>query len=257
MATEPTHPTGLSAETRAVIGVVLEALDIPYAATVAHEKTRTRILADRVMSTVVVLRGMVTRERPADLPGDLEYLREQLAAYPAEGYVTDEQARARCDAGATWPEAVALDYAGPAVDSVPDKDVRARRAVDNILYLADQGPAVQQHADANRAEGRTGVADALDAVADAHDRLADAVGLNGDVFAAVDDIATATANAKQAIAAARAAERASGGFLIPPPADPAERAEWEAGVAARAAAGLSGVVGEDYPRDMRDMGDAS
>ncbi|MFG2016510.1 hypothetical protein [Actinomadura geliboluensis] len=220
MATEPTHPTGLSAETRAVVAVVLEALDIPYAATVAHAETRTRILGERVLHLVVILRGMLQRDRAGDVSGDLEYLREKLAENPAAGYVTDEQARARCDAGAGWMDAVRLDYDGtdddegdvpaPDADGRDDKDARARRTVDNILYLADRGPAVQQQADANRAEGRTGVADALDAVADAHDRLADAVGLDGDVFAAVDAIAVATANAKQAIAAARAAEGDTG-----------------------------------------------
>lgn len=35
-------------------------------------------------------------------------------------------------------------------------------------------------------------------------------------------------------------------FRIPAPEDPAERAAWEAGVAAREAAGLSPIVGEDY-----------
>jgi len=40
-----------------------------------------------------------------------------------------------------------------------------------------------------------------------------------------------------------------GGYLIPPPTDPAKRAEWEAGVAARQHAGLSVYVGEDYLTD--------
>lgn len=40
-----------------------------------------------------------------------------------------------------------------------------------------------------------------------------------------------------------------GGYLIPPPPDPALRREWEAGVAARQAAGLSVFVGEDYITD--------
>lgn len=39
------------------------------------------------------------------------------------------------------------------------------------------------------------------------------------------------------------------GYLIPPPADPAEREAWMAGVAARVHAGLGVHVGDDYLTD--------
>lgn len=147
---------------------------------------------------------------------------------------------------------------GPTPDEDGQDGARARRVAENVLYLARRGPAVQQLADANRAEGRTGVADALDAVADAHDRLADAVDYGGDWIAAVgairDASARAAARAQEAdntppLVTVNGAEGRSGGFLIPPPADPVMRAEWEAGAAAREAAGLSGFVGEDYPAE--------
>lgn len=49
----------------------------------------------------------------------------------------------------------------------------------------------------------------------------------------------------------QAAER-SAGYLIPAPVDPAERAAFEQGVAAREAAGLSPFVGEDYLDEDRE-----
>ncbi|MFG2021087.1 hypothetical protein [Actinomadura geliboluensis] len=116
MSNTPTT-TGLSAETRAIIGVVLEALDIPYAATAAHEETRTKILADRVMRVTVAFQLIAERDDADHLADSLKWLRESLDENPAAGYVTPEQARARCDAGAGWMDAVRLDYDGPAVQA--------------------------------------------------------------------------------------------------------------------------------------------
>lgn len=112
--------TTLSAETRAVIDAVLEAIDIPYAASIGHEETRARIMGERIMQLKVSLRMLAEASDRGDrfigetLTEGLAYLREQLAEHPAEGYVTAEQAHERCEAGATWTDAVRLDYATPA-----------------------------------------------------------------------------------------------------------------------------------------------
>lgn len=104
--------SALSGETRDLLAVVLEAIDIPYAATAGHEETRARILDGRIMQLKVSLQRIAEAADRGDryvdetLTEGLAYLREQLAAHPAEGYVTDRQARERCEAGATWTEAV-------------------------------------------------------------------------------------------------------------------------------------------------------
>lgn len=126
------QPT-LTAETRDLIAAVVETLAIPYAATVGHEKTRAKILDERVMQLFVALKPLtsaadVTVERLAWV---LDYLREKLAEHPPVGYVTDEQARARCDAGATWPDAVRLDYPGPGADDVATVNVTVANPVDD------------------------------------------------------------------------------------------------------------------------------
>lgn len=113
MGNRPTN-VGLSAETRDVIEAVHDALAIPHAATVAHERTRAAIMKHRVMHAVITLESLLARDNATELPGQLEYLREQLAKHPAEGYVTWEQARQRTAAGASWADAVSLDYQDPA-----------------------------------------------------------------------------------------------------------------------------------------------
>lgn len=94
----------LSAETRAVIALVLEALDIPSAATVGDDETRQKILDRRLLSTVVTLRSLVA-EAP-NLDWALDWLRMDLARSPAAGYVTSEQARKAVECGATYSQAV-------------------------------------------------------------------------------------------------------------------------------------------------------
>lgn len=111
--------SALNEQTRAVIDAVLEALDIPYAATTGGDETRARIMGDRVMQLKVSLRRLAEAADGGDRHMDeqfaegLAYLRKCLAEMPAAGYVTDRQARERCEAGATWTEAVRLDYAAP------------------------------------------------------------------------------------------------------------------------------------------------
>lgn len=112
----------MSPEARTVIEVVLEALDIPDAATVGHEETRKKILNRRLMYTVVVLRSLVEdREYPLlSLDRELAYLREKLAEHPPVGYVTHEQARERLAQGMDWQQAVALDSASFPPTTAPD-----------------------------------------------------------------------------------------------------------------------------------------
>lgn len=111
--------TALNPETRAVIDTVLEAIDIPYAATVGHEETRARILGERIMQLKVSLRLIAEADDRRDRFMDekftdgLAYLRKCLAEHPPTGYVTAQQARDRTAAGASWPEAVSLNYQGP------------------------------------------------------------------------------------------------------------------------------------------------
>jgi hypothetical protein len=73
----------VSAE-RALLAAVLEALDIPYPATVGDSEVHDRILLDRVMHAKVALEGVLQR---GDDPGwSADYLRSRLAEKPATGY---------------------------------------------------------------------------------------------------------------------------------------------------------------------------
>lgn len=96
-------------ETIKVILAVLEGIAIPHAATVKHDETRTRVLQDRLMHVTVMLESLLGSAAP-DVDDAISYLQEKLAEHPPIGYVTQKQARRRCDAGATWMEAVSLDY---------------------------------------------------------------------------------------------------------------------------------------------------
>ena len=83
---------------------VREAIDIPNAATAADEKIRARILLERVMHAVLMLRGILDGGL-ADVPRSTAYPRVQLARHPATGYRTwdelmAERARARKGGGA-------------------------------------------------------------------------------------------------------------------------------------------------------------
>jgi hypothetical protein len=80
-------------ELRNALEAVREALDIPHAATVGDEETRTAILLERVRHTVVML-GSVLREDPVHLPWHVAYLRDRLAEHPDTGYRTWDEAMA-------------------------------------------------------------------------------------------------------------------------------------------------------------------
>ena len=86
-------------EARDALGAVLEALDIPHAATVGDEETRAKILAERTGHAVVMLRAVLHEEHPApDIPWSVAYLRERLAEHPAAGYKTWAERMAELDA---------------------------------------------------------------------------------------------------------------------------------------------------------------
>lgn len=96
-------------ETVKVILAVLEGIAIPHASTVAHDETRTRVLHDRLMHVQVMLESLLGSACP-NVDDAVAYLREKLNEHPPIGYVTQNQARRRCEAGATWMQAVSLDY---------------------------------------------------------------------------------------------------------------------------------------------------
>ncbi|MFF3872933.1 hypothetical protein [Streptomyces sp. NPDC001978] len=69
---------------RELLAAVLEALDIPHAATVGDEKVHDRILLNRVMDARIALEGVLCR---GDDPGwSADYLRHRLIEKPATGY---------------------------------------------------------------------------------------------------------------------------------------------------------------------------
>lgn len=104
--------SALNPETRAVLDAVLEAVNIPHAATIGHERTRAAIIVNRLIVLQVTLQSILDESRPTspDLDEDLRFMRERLTQFPAEGYVTHEQAHQRLEAGASWMDAVSLDY---------------------------------------------------------------------------------------------------------------------------------------------------
>jgi hypothetical protein len=85
---------------RAALEAVREALDIPHAATLGDEETRTPILLERVMHTVIMLNGILDPDRGAyrRIEDDIAYLRERLAEHPATGYRTWAERMAELDA---------------------------------------------------------------------------------------------------------------------------------------------------------------
>lgn len=67
-----------------LLRAVLEALDIPHPATTGDAEVHDRLLADRVIHTVVALRGVL---EDGDDPGwSADYLRARLAEHPPTGY---------------------------------------------------------------------------------------------------------------------------------------------------------------------------
>ena len=97
-----------------LITSVLDAVTVPHAATVAGDETRTRILNARVTLVKMTLETLMGSACP-DVSDAMKDMEERLAEHPVIGFVSQKQAKRRLDAGATWSEAVSLDYRGPEV----------------------------------------------------------------------------------------------------------------------------------------------
>jgi hypothetical protein len=79
---------------------VLEALDIPYAATMGDDQIRAKIVEHRLGHAVVMLKSVLGEDHPApDTAWAITYLRARLADHPAVGYKTWEQRMAELDGG--------------------------------------------------------------------------------------------------------------------------------------------------------------
>ncbi|MGW1799167.1 hypothetical protein ACWCQN_25155 [Streptomyces sp. NPDC001984] len=78
-------------ELRTLLAAVLEAIAIPYPATLGDSAAHDRILLDRVMDARIALEGVLQR---GDDPGwSADYLRGRLVAKPATGYRTAGEGR--------------------------------------------------------------------------------------------------------------------------------------------------------------------
>lgn len=104
--------TGITAETRAVVEAVIEALAIPYAATVGGHETRTVILAERIRHLMVCMRVLADHDA-VDVQWNLAYLRDRLAEHPPVGYVVRDEARERVQQGMSRSEAVTSPSRSP------------------------------------------------------------------------------------------------------------------------------------------------
>ncbi|AEM88316.1 hypothetical protein [Streptomyces violaceusniger] len=87
---EPTtnaRPGPLPEDVADLLRAVLEALDIPYPATIGDSDVHARILGDRVMHTVIALHGALDDEGPdLGIEWTTAYLRKRLAERPPTGY---------------------------------------------------------------------------------------------------------------------------------------------------------------------------
>ncbi|WP_435210740.1 hypothetical protein [Streptomyces sp. bgisy034] len=83
--TDRTEPT--AGELRELLAVVLEALDIPYPATVGDAEAHGKVLSDRAMHTVISLQRVLQEDGdPLGVEWTTSYLRERLAEHPPTGY---------------------------------------------------------------------------------------------------------------------------------------------------------------------------
>ncbi|CNE45228.1 Uncharacterised protein [Mycobacterium tuberculosis] len=177
----------------------------------------------------------------------------------------NDTARMDCPRGHAFPTAEPFTDAGQKADAErraeqdgPDvDDAHVVKLAENIIALSRRAPFYGDLAEQARHDGDEQAATVFDTARAALEAIGTGNGLAADLTAsgaALRDAVTVLRAREAADVPPVVAERGegvSGGFLIPPPADPVERAEWEAGVAAREVAGLSGFVGEDYPTGGR------
>ncbi|MGV9803905.1 hypothetical protein ACWDTP_38300 [Mycobacterium sp. NPDC003449] len=69
-----------------LLRAVLDALDIPYPATVGDAERRDKILADRAMHTVIALRDVLDHQPHTNVEWSTAYLRRKVAQHPPTGY---------------------------------------------------------------------------------------------------------------------------------------------------------------------------
>lgn len=64
---------------------VLEAIDVPHAATTGEQEKRDRILVERAGHVAAMLRGLLADDSWQNWSWSTAYLRERLAEHPYEG----------------------------------------------------------------------------------------------------------------------------------------------------------------------------
>ncbi len=73
-----------------LIEVMIEAIDIPYAATTGDDEIRARILSQRMLVMLVSVKALFARDGlTRDAGWTVGFIREQLAKFPATGYRTE------------------------------------------------------------------------------------------------------------------------------------------------------------------------
>ncbi|MCG3041141.1 hypothetical protein L7D48_11315 [Streptomyces sp. S1A] len=76
----------ISASVRELLAAVLEAVDLPYPATIGDSERYREVLEQRVLHASITLQN-VLHDRPLmDIAWEAEYLRERLAEHPPTGY---------------------------------------------------------------------------------------------------------------------------------------------------------------------------
>ncbi|MCX4578137.1 hypothetical protein OHB41_34105 [Streptomyces sp. NBC_01571] len=105
----PAGPSVIPDPVRDLLATVLEAIDLPHAATIGGDEVRVRLLATRATHVRIALRSVLGDDAPdLGVTWDANYLRERLAEHPITGYVTADQADAALNQGKTWSQAVTL-----------------------------------------------------------------------------------------------------------------------------------------------------
>jgi hypothetical protein len=91
------HDDPTAKDLHEVLKAVLEARDIPCAATVGDEETCAVILAERAGHAVAMLRGILGEDATNDVSWSVADLWSRLAEQPATSYRTWDEAMAGLD----------------------------------------------------------------------------------------------------------------------------------------------------------------
>ncbi|MGY1453826.1 hypothetical protein [Streptomyces sp. SS8] len=76
----------IPAPVRELLAAVLEAIDLPYPATIGDSERYREVLERRVMHAAIALRNALHDRPLMDITWDTEYLRERLADHPPTSY---------------------------------------------------------------------------------------------------------------------------------------------------------------------------